>query len=232
MRLWCALLLALPGMLSATGVARAGEVLRVCFGYGCSETVPVRFLEHELASLAALFAGVGDAAGERDSVAHAVGELYRVAGGQTPVFMDRGGNYADDEAYGRMDCIDHSTTTTHMLGLMARRGWLRFHEVVEPARRTRVFTQHFSARMRERSGTDDAPRIGGGKGDHVAVMLALCDCPEVVEDLAPRPVPSTDTRLKPEPGEFVVDSWFRENGEPAVVMPLAEWMNGEGPDVE
>jgi hypothetical protein len=29
---------------------------------------------------------------------------------------------------------------------------------------------------------------------------------------------------------FVVDSWFFDNGEPAVVMPLANWMAGEGPD--
>jgi len=30
---------------------------------------------------------------------------------------------------------------------------------------------------------------------------------------------------------FVVDTWFRDNGKPAVVMPLSDWMSGEGPDV-
>jgi len=29
---------------------------------------------------------------------------------------------------------------------------------------------------------------------------------------------------------FVVDSWFVNNGEPAVVMPLADWEDGGGPD--
>lgn len=31
--------------------------------------------------------------------------------------------------------------------------------------------------------------------------------------------------------EYVVDSWFVDNGQPAVVMPLELWLNGGGPDV-
>lgn len=34
-----------------------------------------------------------------------------------------------------------------------------------------------------------------------------------------------------EPRYYVVDSWFVDNGQPAVVLPLAEWMDGGGPDV-
>jgi len=30
---------------------------------------------------------------------------------------------------------------------------------------------------------------------------------------------------------FVVDSWFVDNGQPAVILPLAEWKQGAGPDV-
>jgi hypothetical protein len=30
---------------------------------------------------------------------------------------------------------------------------------------------------------------------------------------------------------FVVDSWFVDNGQPAVILPLAEWKEGAGPDV-
>ena len=30
---------------------------------------------------------------------------------------------------------------------------------------------------------------------------------------------------------FVVDSWFVNNGEPAVILPLDEWKKGAGPDV-
>jgi hypothetical protein len=47
-----------------------------------------------------------------------------------------------------MDCIDHSTTTTRFLRLLERRGALRFHRVLEPARRGLVF-QHLAARIEE-----------------------------------------------------------------------------------
>jgi len=33
----------------------------------------------------------------------------------------------------------------------------------------------------------------------------------------------------PEPARYVVDSWFFDNGEPAAVLPLANWMSGENP---
>lgn len=228
-------LLVLSATVWLVGYGWAHERLELCFGYGCNEEVGALILESELDRVAVLFADVGDAASERDAVANAVGALYRLVGGQTPVFMDRGGNYADDEAYGRMDCIDHSTTTTRMLALMARRGWLRFHEVEEPARRARIFTQHFSARMRERSALQQAngdDTVDMSQPDHVAVLLALCDCPEVAEDGMVRTAQDETARDLAGEQAFVVDSWFRDNGEPAVVMPLAEWMNGEGPNVE
>lgn len=34
-----------------------------------------------------------------------------------------------------------------------------------------------------------------------------------------------------EPARFVVDSWFVDNGEPAVILPLEDWKNGAGPNV-
>lgn len=34
-----------------------------------------------------------------------------------------------------------------------------------------------------------------------------------------------------EPRRFAVDSWFVDNGKPAVILPLEEWKNGAGPDV-
>ena len=37
--------------------------------------------------------------------------------------------------------------------------------------------------------------------------------------------------LDAEPRRFVVDSWFVDNGKPAVILPLEEWKNGAGPDV-
>jgi len=29
---------------------------------------------------------------------------------------------------------------------------------------------------------------------------------------------------------FAVDSWYVDNGQPAVILPLAEWFNYGGPD--
>ncbi|MBS1161532.1 MAG: hypothetical protein H6R15_3951 [Proteobacteria bacterium] len=34
-----------------------------------------------------------------------------------------------------------------------------------------------------------------------------------------------------EAARFVVDSWFVDNGQPAVILPLDEWKRGAGPDV-
>jgi hypothetical protein len=31
--------------------------------------------------------------------------------------------------------------------------------------------------------------------------------------------------------QFVVDTWFGEHGDPAVILPLDDWLDGEGPNV-
>jgi hypothetical protein len=80
----------------------------------------------------------------------AIGWLLGWAGEQTPIAADRGGNFADDGVYGRMDCIDHSTTTTRLLRLLESRRWLQFHRVLEPVRRVLyLFEFHYSAQIEE-----------------------------------------------------------------------------------
>ncbi|CAB1370050.1 hypothetical protein [Denitratisoma oestradiolicum] len=37
--------------------------------------------------------------------------------------------------------------------------------------------------------------------------------------------------LDGEARQYAVDSWFVDNGQPAVILPLEEWMDGGGPDV-
>lgn len=197
-----------------------GRSFDACFNYGCTSRVPVLFLQAELMRVEALFIGVADAADERDRIARALAELYRLIGGQTPVFMDVAGNLRDEERQGRMDCIDHSATTTRLLELMAEQGWLRHHEVLKPARRGWLFAQHFSAVIEERGEAVTVP-------DHVPVLLVQCDCPEVVHDIPARP---SGTAI--EPARFAVDTWFVDHGEPAVILPLADWLNGEGPNVQ
>ncbi|HRD87421.1 MAG TPA: hypothetical protein PK752_04055 [Accumulibacter sp.] len=173
--------------------AAADGTLRVCYNYGCLQEAEVRYTERQLALVGAFLLAAGDAADERDRLSLVIGWLLAWAGEQTAIAVDRGGNVADDGIDGRMDCIDHSTTTTRLLRLLESRRWLRFHEVLDPVQRTRyLFAVHFSAQIGER--------------------------PEAA-------TPDGETGV---PGHYVVDSWFRDNGRPAVVMPLPEWLAGGG----
>jgi len=174
--------------------AGAAERISVCFNYGCLAQAEVVFSDDQLRELGLLLGEAQDAAQERAAIGVAVGRLLGWAGEQSPISADRGGNYADDAVYGRMDCIDHSTTTTRLLRMMERQGMLRYHRVLEPVLRHRVLIfDHFAAQIEE---IDDS-------------SLAAEDAP---------------------PGRYVVDSWFFDNGQPAAVMPLANWQAGESPN--
>ncbi len=164
--------------------ARADEVT-ICYNYGCYAKAQVDYSDRQLDRLRRLLAAAGDAAAEREAIAVAIGRMYGIAGEQTPVWRDKGGNYADGGENGQMDCIDHSTNTSTFLRLLQSHGWLRFHEVLEPIRRTRFFVAvHWAARVRDR-GTQQA---------------------------------------------YVVDSWYFDNGRPAAVFAVEEWLAGKRPD--
>jgi hypothetical protein len=201
MKRWLVLCL---GLLS--GVAAADERIEVCYNYGCAATTTVRYTESQLAWARKAMFAAKTAEQERAALGPVIGRLYYWAGRQSPVYADRGGNLADDAAPGSMDCIDHSTTTTRLLKMMERRGMLRFHDVAEVARRTRVFMfEHYSA---------------------------------VIEESPPRWLPRAKMRYPQEmpedarPERFAVDSWFGDNGKPAVILPLEDWKDGAGPSVD
>jgi hypothetical protein len=140
----------LLGALAVTGLARADEVT-ICYNYGCYARAQVNYSEAQLATLQQLLAAAGDAAAEREAISRAIGRMYAIAGEQTPVWRDKGGNFADRGENGQMDCIDHSTNTSTFLRLLQAHGWLRFHEVLEPIRRIRFFVAvHWAARIRDR----------------------------------------------------------------------------------
>jgi hypothetical protein len=210
--------------------ARAADSLEVCFNYGCAGSARVTLPDARLDEVRALLAAATDAPAERNAIAIAVGRMYRMAGEQSPIAADRAGNYLDGGAIGRMDCIDHSTTTHRFLALLDAYGWLRFHHVVEPARRTRLIFQHFSAVVEEIP--PPAPVLAPDAGpDHVPLLLAVCDCQNAADDI-PRGAERAPAVASAADRRFVVDSWFVDHGEPAVVLPLEEWMNGEGPYVQ
>ena len=134
----------------AACTAYAGEEVLVCFNYRCSDTAAITFDEAELKQIQAQFVDAHTPEAERDAVSRAMGFFYFFAGQRTPVWRDRGGNYADDGADGRMDCIDHATNTTTFLEILRQRGALRFHAVGEWVERGRFLTEHWSARIVER----------------------------------------------------------------------------------
>jgi hypothetical protein len=175
----------------------AGERIEVCFNYGCFNSAMVVFNRRQLVEVRELLDDAVNAAHERALIAVVVGRLLGWAGKQSPISADKGGNYADEGISGKMDCIDHSTTTTRLLTMLAKRGWLRWHRVLEPEVRTRFLVfDHWSAVIEE------APK-------------------------APFRDEHPFSRVR-----YAVDSWFNDNGRPAVVMPLDQWLDWEGPDAE
>ncbi|WP_295511086.1 hypothetical protein [Accumulibacter sp.] len=189
-------------MLPLAGVlpVNAGEAVSVCYNYGCPAQAEVIYADEQLAQVQTLLAAARTAADERQALSLAVGWLLGWAGQQTPVSADRGGNTADDGVEGRMDCIDHSTTTTRLLRLLEARGWLRFHRVLEPVSRVRyLFQVHYSAQIEETG----------------AVEPVVDSAAEVKR-----------ANAEVEAARYVVDSWFRDNGQPAVVIALQDWFAG------
>jgi hypothetical protein len=138
--------------------AVAEERITVCYNYGCYAQAVVVYSDAQLAELGVLMRSARSAQEERAALGEAVGRLLGWAGKQSPISADRGGNYADDGVDGRMDCIDHSTTTTRLLHMIDRQGLLRYHRVLEPAlRSTLLIFLHYSAQIEEKDGPADAP---------------------------------------------------------------------------
>jgi len=136
-------------MLLACASAFADEKVEICFNYSCAAEEAVTFTEARLEKLGQTLASANSSERERELLAPLVGQLYAWAAEQTPVGNDKAGNYADGGMPGQMDCIDHSTTTTRLLRMLEQRGWLRFHRVLDPVRRSVVVTQHFSAAIED-----------------------------------------------------------------------------------
>lgn len=140
-------------LLAAT--THASEI-EVCYNYGCATEQTITLSRLDLFQLRNLFRGVKSPESERISIGMAVGLLNTIAGAQTPIYNDRGGNADDDGLEGRMDCIDHSTTATRYLRFMRERHLLRFHEVGEPVHRAPwVINEHWAARIEDKTTGED-----------------------------------------------------------------------------
>ena len=182
--------------------AFAEEQIAFCHNWSCAGIVSVEFAESFLNDIGALMRDADSAAQERELLAVALGRIYGWAGEHSVLGADRAGNTDDADIDGRMDCIDHSNNTTTILGLFERRGWLRFHRVVEPRFRHRFFVLpvHRSA-----------------------VIEALPTGPVAVGDDLNEALPDE---------QFAVDSWLVDPGRPVVVLPLDDWLRWGGPYVQ
>jgi hypothetical protein len=131
-------------------IAQADDRVVICFNYGCLSQMEVVYSNAQMDALAIILGQAGDAAQERTAVGQVIGLMLAWAGEQSPIAADRGGNTADNGVDGRMDCIDHSTTTTRLLKLIESRGWLRYHRVLDIVQRKRfLLFDHFSAQIVE-----------------------------------------------------------------------------------
>jgi hypothetical protein len=179
-------------LLFSCGHTLADDAIVVCYNFGCNGQTRVVFSEEQLEQIAGMLALAGGPVTERVQLSQAIGQLYRWAAEQSPIGNDRAGNLADADLVGRMDCIDHSTTTERLLHMLAARGLLRWHRVLTIQHRVRgVIFEHYAAAIEE---------VGAAQAGA--------------------------------PLRYVVDTWYVDNGQPAPIMPLPEWQEGEGPHVE
>lgn len=122
----------------------------LCFGYGCRHSQSVQLGRAERQALAELFRPGRTAAQERAAIAQAVALFERIAGRQTPVHRDRGGNPIQAQRPGQLDCIDESLNTTALLILLEQKGLLRWHRVLTRAYRAPlILDQHWAAQVEQ-----------------------------------------------------------------------------------
>ncbi|WP_415034757.1 hypothetical protein [Azonexus sp.] len=175
--------------------AQAETRISICHGYSCVGQAEIGYSQERLDEIRRLLGAANDAPTERVQLAQAMGLLYRWAGEQSEIKNDRAGNYADGHVPGKMDCIDHSISSTRLLHVLENAGMLRWHRVLAPDVRYFLlfFPSHWSA---------------------------------VIEEIADDKEQNADKAAR-----FVVDTWFVNNGEAAVILPLEDWKKGAGPDV-
>ena len=144
----------------ASSLAHAESYVVVCYNWGCLKQVSVVYPDAWLKKTLAPLRQTKTPAEERAAAAEVVRKLYVKAAEQTPISADEPGNEEDETVNGRMDCIDHSTTTANMLSLLQKKRALRWHEVGPYAHRTLLVASHYSATLVETGdATDDDSHV-------------------------------------------------------------------------
>lgn len=139
---------------------QADAVIVVCYNWGCKNQEGVVFDDRWLRQTFLPLDAVGTPGEERLAVAGIVRQFYRKVAEQLPIDADEPGNVEDETVDGRMDCIDHSTTTRNILAYLERHRLMRWHDVGPYAHRTLFVDSHYSATLVERaSALPEADRI-------------------------------------------------------------------------
>jgi hypothetical protein len=141
-----AVLLALCLALSVP-LAVADGLVRFCYDWSCKTPGVVSYPEPWLKRMLAPLRQAKTPEAERVAVAEVVRQFYVRAAEQTPIGADEPGNEEDETVVGRMDCIDHSSSTRNILSFLAHRQALRWHRVGPYAHRTLFLDSHYSATL-------------------------------------------------------------------------------------
>jgi hypothetical protein len=137
------------GMCLASGLACAESYVVVCYNWGCLKQVSVVYPDSWLKKTLAPLRQAKTPDQERAATAEVVRQFYVKAAEQLPIAVDEPGNEEDEDVVGRMDCIDHSSTTANILNLLQFKQALRWHKVGPYAHRTRFMDSHYSATLIE-----------------------------------------------------------------------------------
>ena len=129
--------------------ARADALIVVCYNWGCQTQQAVSFSDPWLRKALQPLRLAKTPEAERAAVAEVVHRFYLKAAEHTPIANDEAGNVEDESVNGRMDCIDHSTTTKNILSYLQYRQLLRWHEVGPYAHRSLLVASHYSATLIE-----------------------------------------------------------------------------------
>lgn len=109
------------------------SALTVCYGHGCSRSVPVSLTPEPWDEVAALFAKPPEsAADERARIAHALQIIEIAVGQETGLSADLGGSFAGAFKGKQMDCVDEMVNVSRALSMFEAHGFLHFYR---PGRR-------------------------------------------------------------------------------------------------
>lgn len=176
------IILVLASVLSST--PSFSQTLSVCYHANCFKKVTLKVSSNTHSQVGAFFSSITSATEEREAIRHAVRKLYLEAAKYSPIASDRGGNFNDTSADGRMDCVDHSRNDTTFLTYLQQQGWLSYHRVGEIVwRNPLIINLHYASQVID---------INTGNS-------------------------------------WVVDTWFLDFGELAIVIPYEQWKSGYSP---